>query len=130
MKCGDLVNKNIIQTWAIWISILLLVGAALGYLIAPAQMLSVVGISSTSDADFLVRTLAAAFIAMAPIAFSVRKRTGTRHEKAILVGLGVYMIAGSAVDLHAFLSGIVGPAAVPSVGMRTILGVALLWLAF
>jgi hypothetical protein len=40
------------------------------------------------------------------------------------------MIVGSAVDLHAYLSELVGPNAVPSVGFRTFLGVVLLWLAW
>jgi hypothetical protein len=92
-------------------------------------MLSVVGVQSTPDTDFLVRTLAAAFLAMTPIAISVRKRTGTSHEKAVLLGLGIYMIAGSAVDLHAYLDGLVGTPAIPSIGLRTPLGAVLIWLS-
>lgn len=121
-------DKNIVQTWVVWFSIVLLSVAAAGYLVAPAQMLSVVGIGSTAVSDFLLRTLAAAFVAMVPVTFSVRTRTGTSHEKAILLGLSVYMIAGSGVDLHAFLGGIVGLPAVPSIGVRTVLGLILLWL--
>lgn len=102
--------------------------AAAGYFLAPGQMLVVVGVNSTTVSEFLVRTLAAAFAGIVPIAFSVRKRTGAAHEKAILAGLAIYMIAGSAVDLHAFLSGMVRTPAVPSVGVRTLLGLVLLWL--
>jgi hypothetical protein len=89
--------------------------------------------SCRHDIDLRLRlpcsNLAAAFIGMLPIAFAVRKRTGAPLERTILIGLAIYMIGGSAVDLHAFLTGLVGTASVPSIGLRTALGLVLLWLA-
>jgi hypothetical protein len=39
-----------------------------------------------------------------------------------LIGLAVYMFTSSLVDLHAFVSDIVGAASVPSITLRVLLG--------
>jgi hypothetical protein len=41
----------------------------------------------------------------------------------VLVGLGVYYVLGSLVDLAAFAQGLVGTASVPSAALRILLGV-------
>lgn len=122
-------NKAAVQPWAVGITGFLLVAAAAGYLISPGQMLSVVGISASAESAFLVQTLAAAFIAMVPMAWSVRRRTPGPVAAAVLWGLAVYVFAGSAVDLYAYSNGLVGFPALPSIGARTALGLVLAWLA-
>ena len=92
-------------------------------------MLSVVGIEGTPITEFLVRTLAAAFVGLLPTVWSVRRRTESPLERSVLFGLALYMAAGSAVDLVAFLNGIVGTAAVPSIVLRLALGAMLAGLA-
>ena len=47
--------------------VFLFAASAIGYLIFPSAMLSVVGITSNDQLDFLVRTLAAALVALIPI---------------------------------------------------------------
>jgi hypothetical protein len=118
-----------IQFVAVGFCLLLLGAAAIGYIVAPASMLSVVGIDSSPTSDFLVRTVAAAFIGMLPAAWAVLRRTGSALERVILWGLATYMVVGSAVDLLAYSAGIVGPAAVPSVIVRVVLAIVLAWLA-
>jgi hypothetical protein len=121
-------NRANIQFGAVLLTVLLLLAAAIGYLVSPAGMLSVVGIEATPTNEFLVRTLAAAFLAMIPSALSVRRRGASTSERTILAGLALYMFAGSAVDAHAYLSALVGSAAVPSIIFRSLLGLALAWL--
>ena len=121
-------NKASIQLGAVLLTVLLLLAAAIGYLVSPAGMLSVVGIETTPTNEFLVRTLAAAFFAMIPSALSARRRGASSSERTILAGLALYMFAGSAVDAHAYLNAIVGSAAVPSVVFRSLLGLVLAWL--
>ena len=118
-----------VQTVAVLVSIVLLATAALGYLVVPAAMLSVVGIVGTPTSEFLVRTLAAAFLGMLPMVWSARRRTEAAVERTILAGLALYMVAGSAVDFQAYWTGVVGTAAIPSVGFRVELGIVSGWLA-
>lgn len=122
-------SKGAIQPWAVILTAVLLAGAALGYFVSPSAMLSVVGIKSSDQSGFLVRTLAAAFVAMLPMAWAVRRRSGEPIERAVLAGFALYLVLGSAVDLHAYLDDLVGVAAVPSVIVRTVLGLVLAWLA-
>ena len=85
-------------------------------------MLSVVGTPGIRTSEFLVRTLAAAFVGTLPMAWTVRKRSGTPQERAILAGLAIYMIASSGVDLWAYVADLVGVASLPSVAFRIALG--------
>jgi uncharacterized membrane-anchored protein YitT (DUF2179 family) len=119
----ELVNKTII----IFI-IFLLAASAIGYLLFPSAMLSVVGIKSNNQMDFLVRTLAAALVALIPSTWSARKGNNTSLYTSVIVGLAMYMFLSSVVDLHAFLTHIVNSTSIPSIIFRVILGGVLLWL--
>lgn len=122
-------SKERVQPWAVGITIFLLAAAAVGYLFAPAQMFAVVGLAAVPDSVFLAQTLAAAFVGMLPMAWQVRRRRGGAGESAVLAGLALYMFVGSGVDLVAYFNRLVGFAAVPSIGFRTVLGLVLAWLA-
>lgn len=108
--------------------VFLFAASAAGYLLFPSAMLSVVGMRSNAQMDFLVRTLAAAFVALIPSAWSVRKRDSSTLYQSVIVGLALYMFLSSAVDLHAFLTHIVNSASIPSIIVRVLLGGTLLWL--
>jgi len=101
--------------------------SAIGYLIFLSRMLSIVGIVSNDQMDFLVRTLAAAFMAMIPSTWSARKRDNVSLYPSVIFGLAIYMFLSSIVDLHAFLRHIVNSTSIPSIAFRILLGVALLW---
>jgi hypothetical protein len=108
--------------------VFLLAASAIGYLIFPSAMLSVVGITSNNQMDFLVRTLAAAFVALIPSSWSVRKRENTPLHQSVIFGLAIYMFLSSVVDLQAFLTHIVNSTSIPSIILRVLLGGVLLWL--
>ena len=117
------VNKVII-TFVVF----LFAASAMGYLIFPSAMLSVVGIKSNDQMDFLVRTLAAAFVALIPGAWSARKRGNASLYPSVIFGLAIYMFLSSVVDLQAFLTHIVNSTSIPSIILRVLLGGVLLWL--
>lgn len=102
--------------------------SAIGYFIFPSSMVSIVGITSNAQMDFLVRTLAAALVALVPSAWSVRKRGNSSRYSSVIFGLAIYMFLSSAVDLQAYLTHIVNSASIPSIILRVILGGLLLWL--
>ena len=102
--------------------------SAIGYLIFPSAMLSVVGITSDVQTDFLVRTLATALVALIPSAWSARKSGNPLLYPSVIFGLALYMFLSSGVDLHAYLMHIVNSASIPSIILRVILGGVLLWL--
>ena len=108
--------------------VFLIAASAVGYLIFPSAMLSVVGIRSNDQMDFLVRTLAAAFAALLPSAWAARKGRNSSLYRSVISGLAIYMFLSSVVDLHAFLTHIVNAASIPSVILRVLLGAVLLWL--
>ena len=110
--------------------IFLFVVSAIGYLFFPSAMLSVVGITSNHQMNFLVRTLAAALVALIPSAWTARKRDHLALYPSVILGLAVYMFLSSVVDLHAFLTHIVNSASIPSIILRVLLGAALLWLHY
>jgi len=91
-------------------------------------MLSVVGIKSNHQTDFLVRTLAGALMALIPSAWSARKRDNLALYPSVMFGLSIYMFLSSIVDLRAFLAHIVNSASIPSIALRVLLGGMLLWL--
>lgn len=107
--------------------VFLLAASAIGYLFFPSAMLSVVGITSNAQTAFLVRTLAAALVALVPSAWSARKGANASLYASVILGIALYMFVSSAVDLHAFLTHLVNGASIPSVIFRVILGVLLLW---
>jgi len=108
--------------------VFLLAVSAIGYLFFPSAMLSVVGITSSPQANFLVQTLAAALVALIPSAWTARKWDNPFLFQSVILGLVIYMFLSSLVDLHAFLSHLVNGASIPSIGFRVILGGVLLWL--
>lgn len=108
--------------------VFLLAASALGYLLFPSAMLRVVGIQSNAQMDFLVRTLAAALVAMLPSSWAARKPENSSLYPSVIWGLVIYMFLSSAVDLQAFLTHLVNGASIPSIIFRVLIGVALLWL--
>jgi hypothetical protein len=77
---------------------------------------------------FLVRTLAAALLALSPAAWAARRRDHTSAQRSVLIGLAGYMFASSLVDLCGFANQVVGIASVPNIALRVILGAVLVWL--
>jgi hypothetical protein len=108
--------------------VFLLAASAIGYLIFPSAMLSVVGITSNEQMDFLVRTLAVALVALIPSSWSARKRGNASLYQSVIFGLAIYMFLSSGVDLHAFFTHIVNSTSIPSIILRVFIGVVLLWL--
>ena len=106
----------------------LLAVSAIGYLFFPSAMLSVVGMTSNPQTDFLVRTLAAALVALIPSAWSARKKDNAALFQSVIFGLAIYMFLSSLVDLRAFLTHLVNGASIPSIVFRVLLGAILLWL--
>ena len=121
-------TKEQIHKATVTFVVFLFAGSAVGYLFFPSAMLSVVGITSNEQTDFLVRTLAAALVALIPSSWSARKRENTALYPSVIFGLAIYMFLSSAVDLHAYLTHIVNSASLPSIVLRVLLGVVLLWL--
>jgi hypothetical protein len=122
------VSKEQIQTVVIGLVVILFVGSAVGYLLVPSKMLSIVGIGSDAQDEFLVRTLAAALLALTPGIWAARHRDRTPGERSVLIGLATYLFASSLVDLDAFIRDIVGFASVPSIAFRILLGCVVVWL--
>ena len=121
-------RKERVQRLVVGLVVILLVASALGYLLVPSAMLGIVGIQSNPQVTFLVRTLAAALLALSPGAWAARRREHTSAQRSVLVGLAGYLFASSLVDLYGFLNQLVGVAAVPSIVLRVILGAVLVWL--
>lgn len=111
-------TKERAQSLVVGLVVTLLVVSALGYLLVPSTMLSIVGIEGNAQVNFLVRTLAAALLALTPGAWAVRRRDGTAGQRSVLIGLAAYMFIGSLVDLQAFINDVVGVAAVPSIAFE------------
>ena len=120
--------KERVQRLVVGLVVILLVASALGYLLVPSAMLGIVGMDSTPQVTFLVRTLAAALLALSPAAWAARRRDPTSAQRSVLIGLAGYMFASSLVDLYGFINQVVGIASVPSIALRVILGAMLVWL--
>jgi hypothetical protein len=106
----------------IFLSAVVFAVTAIGYLVVPGVMLAVVGVASTGTADFLIRTEGVALLAGAVFLWAARSGPPGLIG-IVLVGLGVYYVLGSLVDLAAFAQGLVGTASVPSAALRILLGV-------
>jgi hypothetical protein len=120
--------KERVQRLVVGLVVILLVASALGYLLVPSAMLGIVGLQSNPQVTFLVRTLAAALLALSPGAWAARRRDHTSAQRSVLIGLAGYMFASSLLDLYGFVNQLVGVAAVPSIILRVILGAVLVWL--
>ena len=123
-----MISKKRIQSVVITFIVFLFAISAIGYFIFPDKMLSIVGITSNAQMDFLVRTLAAAFVALISGTWAMRHKVDSPGYRPILVGLAIYMFLSSAVDLYAYLSNIVNTASIPSIVFRVLLGGVILWL--
>jgi len=108
-------SKERVQRLVVGLVVILFVASALGYLLVPAAMLCIVGMDSDPQVTFLVRTIAAALLALSPGAWAARRRDGTSGQLSVLIGLAAYLFVSSLVDLNGFLNQIVGVAAVPSI---------------
>lgn len=102
--------------------------SAIAELFFPSKMLAFVGITSNPQMDFLLRTTAAALIALLPSLWAARNNVITPATRSALFGIAVYMFLSSAVDFHAFTQRIVNSMSVPSIIFRVLLGVTILWL--
>jgi hypothetical protein len=119
--------KTRIQSVVIPFIVVLFAISAIGYFVFPDKMLSVVGITSNAQMEFLVRTLAAALVALIPSAWAVRHKIDSPLYRPILAGIAGYMFLSSAVDLYAYASNIVNTASVPSIIFRVLLGGIVVW---
>ena len=120
--------KERVQRLVVGLVVILLVASALGYLLVPSAMLGIVGMDTNPQVTFLVRTLAAALLALSPAAWTARRRDGTSGQRSVLIGLAGYLFASSLVDLYGFINQVVGVASVPSIALRVIRGAVLVWL--
>ena len=91
-------------------------------------MLGIVGIDSNPQVTFLVRTLAAALLALSPAAWAARRRDHTSTQRSVLIRLAGYLFTSSLVDLYGFINQVVGIASLPSIALRVLLGAVLVWL--
>lgn len=121
-------KEKIYQALIVFV-VFLLAASAIGYLFFPSAMLSVVGIESNAQVNFLVRTLAVALAALIPGAWRARKTENSALYRSVILGLAIYMFLSSAVDLQAYLTHLVNSASVPSILFRVALGAVLLWLS-
>lgn len=120
-------KKTKINRMTVGFVMVLLIVSALGYLIAPDKMLSVVGIAGTKDTNFLVRTLAAALLSFIPTAFAITRNNENLNLKwFIVLGLATYMILSSIIDLYGYITDVVNFSSIPSIGFRVLIGVILL----
>jgi hypothetical protein len=120
--------KERVQRLVVGLVVILLVASALGYLLVPSAMLGIVGMNSNPQVTFLVRTLAAALLALSPGAWAARRRDHTSAQRSVLIGLAGYMFTSSLMDLYGFINQVVGVASLPSIALRVILGAVLVWL--
>ncbi|HET55946.1 MAG TPA: hypothetical protein ENN33_12130, partial [Ignavibacteria bacterium] len=94
-------DKTKINRWTVGFVMFLLIVSALGYLIAPEKMLSIVGIKGTKDTNFLARTIAAALLSFVPSAIVAMKKDENLNLRWHLVlGLACYMILSSLIDFY------------------------------
>jgi hypothetical protein len=121
-------KKEQVHTIVITGIVFLFAISALGYFLFPSQMLNIVGMAPDAQTNFLVRTLAAAFVAFIPGIWAARHKSDSQVYRNVLVGLAIYLFLSSAVDFFAYLNGIVNAASIPSIVLRVLLGGVVLWL--
>jgi hypothetical protein len=112
-------------------TVLLLAISAIGFLFFPANMLAVVGITGNDQLNFLLRTSAVGVISLIPSAWAVRTSTiSSPVNRAVLLGLAIYMFLSSIVDYYAFTQSLVNNASIPSMAFRVLLGITILVFAY
>jgi hypothetical protein len=119
---------GMILKYIIILTVLLLGISAIGLLFFPSEMLTVVGITSNDQMDFLLRATGVGVASLIPGAWAARTSTSSGVSRAVLMGLVVYMILSSMVDIQAYAKSIVNTASIPSIGFRILLGVVILLL--
>jgi hypothetical protein len=102
-------------------SAVVLAVTGLAYVVTPGFLLSIVGIDSAPASDFLLRTEGAALLAAAILVWSARDGQPP-HVRVALLGLAVYYVLSSIVDLSGFVQNVVGPVSVPSAVLRIGIG--------
>jgi hypothetical protein len=109
----------------LWLVLVVFGVSALAYFVAPATSLHVVGIASDPTERFLLRTLAAALLALVvpPWLAAAQPSTSLRH--GLVWGVVTYLVASSLVDLAAYMGGMVSGLSVPSAAVRIALAVLL-----
>ena len=90
-------------------------------------MLSVAGIKGTDESAFLVRTLAAALLSLTPPLYAIVVAGAKPDIKwYVILGLAMYMILSSLVDLYGYIVNVVNFNSIPSIAFRVILGIILM----
>lgn len=120
-----MLHKAIITATALFI-----VSAAVAELLIPSEMLTFVGVASNPQTDFLLRTTAVALLALLPSLWSARNEANSLASRNALLGIAAYMFLSSAVDYQAFAQGTINTMSVPSVALRVLWGIAILWLIY
>jgi hypothetical protein len=87
--------------------------------------LHVVGIASDPTERFLLRTLAAALLALVVPLWLAAARPSTSLRHGPVWGVVTYLVASSLVDLAAYMGGMVSGLSVPSAAVRIALAVLL-----
>jgi hypothetical protein len=116
--------------YIITLTVFLLGISAIGLLFFPSEMLTVVGITSNDQMNFLLRASGVGVASLIPGAWAARTSTSTTVSRAVLMGLVIYMVLSSVVDIQAYTRSIVNTASIPSIGFRILLGVTILLLTF
>ena len=91
------------------------------YVVVPGFALGIVGIQSSPESAFLLRTEGVALLFGAVVAWALRSADVRAHRTGLLALAGYYIVS-SLVDLGAFAQDIVGPASVPSAVVRIAIG--------
>ena len=91
-------------------------------------MLSVVGIVSNEQMDFLLRTAGVGVASLIPGAWASRTSPASPLSRAVLYGIVGYLFLSSIVDFHAYTQSLVNTASIPSMAFRILLGFVILFL--
>jgi hypothetical protein len=126
---GSVASVTVLARRLFALSSIALAAAGLAYLLVPALALGIVGVTSSPESDFLIRTEGVALVFGAVIIWALRDGDVRAHRIGSLALAGYY-IGSSVVDLAGFAQGIVGPASVPSAVIRITVGIVCLWAAW
>ncbi len=105
----------------LWLAAVALVAVGIAYVVVPGAALGIVAIEATPTTEFLLRTQGVALVAAGAFLLLIPSTRSWRTRSALLAVAG-YLIAGSVVDVRAYLDGIVGSAALPSAVIRIAAG--------
>lgn len=104
----------------------LLAISAVGLLFFPAEMLAVVDIAATPTSTFLLRTSGVGVTALLPGIWSAWRNPNSPAARAVLFGIALYLVLSSIVDLWAYTQSLVNTVSIPSMLLRTLLGLLVL----